>query len=155
MLEHFSDIKPIINTLTRILKPGGIHIHLIIPKKFSTQIIMNILMFPVKLIYNIVKRRPLHGILRRSYRNFPHYENSFSLQEYSKAFEKYGNTVIETNLGGLLIPFTNNLRYIGLGTLFVKLFQKNIIKINNLVKDSKSSIIYRLSPTFTIVSRKN
>ena len=155
LLEHFSELKPIIDNITRLIKPGGIHIHLIIPKKFSTQTIMNILMFPIKLIYNILRRQPLRGILKRSYRNFPHYENSFSLREYCDAFEKNGNKVIKSDLGGLLIPFTNNLKYIGLGHFFIKLFQKQIIKINNKVKNSKSPLIYHLSQTFTIVSRKN
>lgn len=155
LLEHFSDLKPVIDSLTRIIKPGGIHIHLVIPKKFSTQTIMNILTFPAKLANNLIlKRQPLRGILRRSYRNFPHYENSFLWQEYCKAFEESRNEIIKCEPGGLIIPFTYLLKYIGLGYPFVKLFKNNIIKFNNKIGNSTSPLIYSLSQTFTIIARK-
>lgn len=155
LLEHFSDLKPIIDNLTRIVKPGGIHIHLVIPKKFSTQTIMNILFFPVKLANNlIVRRQPLRGILRRSYRNFPHYENTFFWHEYCKAFEEGHNEVLKCEPGGLILPFTYWLTYIGLGYPVVKLFQSQIIKINDRVRNSTSPLIYRLSQTYTIIGRK-
>jgi 2-polyprenyl-3-methyl-5-hydroxy-6-metoxy-1,4-benzoquinol methylase len=155
LLEHFSDLKPIIDNLTRIIKPGGIHIHLVIPKKFSTQTIMNILAFPVKLANNlIVRRQPLRGILRRSYRNFPHYENTFLWHEYCEAFEKSHNDVLKCEPGGLILPFTFWPTYIGLGYPVVKLFQRPINKINDCVRRSTSPLIYRLSQTYTIIGRK-
>lgn len=155
LLEHFADLKPIIDSLTRIIKPGGIHIHLVIPKKFSTQTIMNTLTFPVKLAYNmIIRRQPLQGILKRSFRNFPHYENSFSWHEYCEAFELSRNKVLKCEPGGLLISFTNCLKYIGLGYPLVKLFKGQLIKINNLVGSSSSTLIYSLSQCFTIIARK-
>jgi ubiquinone/menaquinone biosynthesis C-methylase UbiE len=156
LLEHFSDLKPIIDSLTRIIKPGGIHIHLVIPKKFSTQTIMNILMFPIKLVNNlIIRRQPLRGILRRSYRNFPHYENTFLWYEYCGAFEKSRNEVLKCEPGGLILPFIFWTQFVGLGYTIVKLFQSPINKINEWVRKSTSPIIYRLSPTFTIISRKH
>ena len=155
LLEHFSDLKPIIDSLTRIVKPRGIHIHLVIPKKYSTQTIMNILAFPVKLANNlIVRRQPLRGILRRSYRNFPHYENTFLWHEYCEAFEKSHNDVLKCEPGGLILPFTFWPTYIGLGYPVVKLFQRPINKINDCVRHSTSPLIYRLSQTYTIIGRK-
>lgn len=155
LLEHFSDLRPVIDNLTRIIKPGGIHIHLVIPKKFSTQTIINIIMFPIKLINNlIVKRQPLRGILKRSYRNFPHYENTFLWHEYCKAFEERGNEVLKCEPGGLLLPFVYWTSFIGLGYPVVKLFRNQIIKINERVRNSTSPLVYGLSQTFTVISRK-
>jgi len=155
LLEHFCDLKPIIDNLTRMVKPGGIQIHLVIPKKFSTQTIMNILTFPVKLANNIiVRKQPLRGILRRSYRNFPHYENTFFWHEYCKAFEESGNEVLKCEPGGLFLPLIAWPTYIGLGYPVVKLFQSQIIKLNDMVRNSTSPLIYRLSQTYTIIGRK-
>ena len=126
LLEHFSDLKPVIDNLTRIVKPGGIHIHLVIPKKFSTQTIMNFLAFPFKLANNlIVRKQPILGIIRRSYRNFPHYENTFSWHEYCRAFKESGNEVLKCEPGGLFLPFIYWPTYIGLGYPVVKLFQRS------------------------------
>ena len=155
LLEHFYDLKPIIDNLTRFIKPGGIQIHIVIPKKFSTQTIMDILLFPFKLAINLfVRRQPLQGILRRSYRNFPHYENTFSWQEYCKAFEESGNEVLKCQPGGFFLPFIYWPTYIGLGHPIVKLFQRQIVQIANIVCHSTSPLIYRLSQTYTIICRK-
>ena len=156
LLEHFSNLKPIIEKLTRIVKPGGIHIHLVIPKKYSTQTIMNILAFPVKLVNNlIVRKQPLRGILKRSYRNFPHYENTFMWHEYCRAFEESCNEVLKCEPGGLFLPLIAWPMYIGLGYPVIKLFQSQIIKLNNMVRNSTSPLVYRLSQTYTIIARKN
>ena len=156
LLAHFSELKPIIDNLTRIIKPEGIHIHVVIPKKFSTQVIMNIIMYPIKLAINLfVRRQSLRGILRRSYRNYPHFENTFSRQEYCKAFEENGNEIIKCEPGGLIIPFIYWSTFIGLGYPVVKLFSRQIIKINEWVRHSRSSLIYFLSQTFIIYSRKH
>jgi SAM-dependent methyltransferase len=155
LLEHFSQLKPVIDNLTRIIKPGGIHIHLVIPKKFSTQTIMNILTFPFKLANNlIVKKQPLRGILRRSYRDFPHYENTFSWHEYCRVFEESDNKVLKCEPGGLFLPFIHWLTYFGLGYPVAKLFKRQIIQIADKVKNSTSPFIYLLSQTYTIISRK-
>jgi len=155
LLSHFCDLKPIIDNLTRMVKPGGIQIHLVIPKKFSTQTIMNILTFPVKLANNIiVRKQPLRGILRRSFRNLPHYENTFLWHEYCKAFEESGNEVLKCEPGGLILPLIYWPTYIGLGYPVVKLFQSQIIKINDMVRNSTSPLIYRLSQTYRIIGRK-
>ena len=155
LLEHFYDLKPVIDSLTRILKPGGLHIHLVIPKKFSTQTIMNLLTFPVKLTNNIIiRKQPLKGILKRSYRNFPHYENTYSWTEYCEAFEGSHNKVIKCEPGGLIIPFTSSLKYVGLGYPIVKLFQNQIKKINNWVGNSTSPMVYNLSQCFTIIAKR-
>jgi ubiquinone/menaquinone biosynthesis C-methylase UbiE len=156
LLEHFYDLKPIIDNLTRIVRPRGIHIHLVVPKEFSTQTIMNIITFPFKLAINLfVRRQPLRGILKRSYRNFPHYENSFSWQEYCRAFEKSGNEVFKCEPGGLFLPFIYWPTYIGLGYPVAKLFLRQIIQIADKVNNSTSSLIYSLSQSYTIIGRKS
>ena len=35
LLEHFEDLQPIVANITKLVKPGGIQIHCIIPKKLS------------------------------------------------------------------------------------------------------------------------
>jgi SAM-dependent methyltransferase len=155
LLAHFSDLNPIINNLTRILKPGGIHIHLVIPKKFSTQSIFNILVYPLKLIINLfVRRQPLRGILKRSYRNYPHFENTFTWQEYCSVFEESKIKVLKCEPGGLIIPFIHWVNYVGFGYAVVKLFSRQIIKANEWVRSSRSFLVYYLSQTFIIYGRK-
>jgi len=155
LLSHFSDLRPIINNLTRIVKPGGIQIHLVLPNKFSTNTISLVLMFPVKLANNlIIRRQPLRGILKRSYRNFPHYENTFSWQEYCRAFEESDNEVLKCEPNGLISPFSAWFTYSGLGYPVVKLFQGWILKLNDMVRNSTSPLIYSLAQTYIITSRK-
>jgi SAM-dependent methyltransferase len=155
LLEHFADLGPLVQSLTRVVKPGGIHIHLVIPKKFSTQTVTNLFAFPFKLANNlIVRRQPLRGILQRSYRNFPHYENSYSWREYCAKFEKCGNEILKCEPGGLILPFVYWPTYLGLGYAVVKLLREPILKANNWVGRSTSPAIYLLSQTFTVIARK-
>ena len=55
LLEHFEDLRPLIKNLTRLVKPGGIQIHVIIPKKFSTQISNNLIWFPYMFLHFAIK----------------------------------------------------------------------------------------------------
>ena len=135
-----------------MVKPGGIQIHLVIPKKFSTQTIMNLFWFPAVLVRNFIRGEASKGIIRRSYRDFPHYENSYSWKEYCKAFEEEGNEIIECEPGSLILPFI--LRPLCIGKTIVKLFNKQIISINEKVRRSKTPLIYFFSQTFTIVCKK-
>ncbi|TRZ88827.1 class I SAM-dependent methyltransferase [bacterium] len=152
LLEHFDDLYPLIKNLTRMVKPGGIQIHLVIPKKFSTTTMRDFVLFPAKLVRNIIKR-DFRDIFRRSYRDFPHYENRFSWKQYCNVFNEQGNDVIKCEPGGLILPFMMFPLEIG-GKLIVKLFHKQILFINDVVKRSTHPFTYFLSTTFTIVCRK-
>jgi SAM-dependent methyltransferase len=107
LLEHFRDLEPLVKQLTRLVKPGGIQIHIVITKKFSTQTIANLIRFPYRLLYLALLKRDFRGIIRRSYRDFPHYENSFSAQEYAKAFVEGGNEIIYCEPWNLIFPIIN------------------------------------------------
>ena len=156
LLEHFEKLEPIIEGVTRIVKPGGIHIHVIIPKKFSTRVIVSTLMFPFKLALNLfVRRQRLKGILKRSYRNFPHFESTFTRHDYARVFEKSGNKVLKCEPGGLIIAFLDPLTQIGLGYPLVKLFSNQIISINEWVRNSRSKMTYSFSQSFILYCRKN
>jgi 2-polyprenyl-3-methyl-5-hydroxy-6-metoxy-1,4-benzoquinol methylase len=152
LLEHFNELKPVIRNLTNMVKPDGLQIHLAIPKKFSTQVIMNLIWFPYSLTKNILRMQPLQGIIKRSYRDFPHYENSFSWEEYCGAFEEEGNDIIKCEPGGIILPFI--LRPNLLGKAIVRLFSKQIISMNDVVKRSTFPLTYFFSTTFTVVCRK-
>ena len=152
LLEHFEELSPVIRNLTRMVKPGGIQIHLIIPKKFSTQTIMNLFWFPFRLAKNIVKGQDLRGIIKRSYRDFPHYENKFSWREYCSAFVEEGNKIIKCEPGGLIIPFISLPS--GMGIPIVKIFDNQIIWLNELVRHSMSRLVYFFAQTITIVCAK-
>lgn len=152
LLEHFEELSPVIRKLTRMVRPGGIQIHLIIPKKFSTQTIMNLFWFPFRLTKNILKGQKLRGIIIRSYRDFPHYENKFSWREYCSAFAEEGNKVVTCEPGGLILPFI--LLPHGMGNPIIKLFDNQIIWLNNLVRHSRSPLTYFFAQTFTIVCVK-
>jgi SAM-dependent methyltransferase len=155
LLEHFEDLEPVVRSLTRVIRPGGLHIHLVIPKKFSTQTLVNVCTFPFKLFINlVVRRQPLKGILRRSYRNFPHYENTYSWQQYWDQFERGGNAVLECAPGGLALPFLYWTSFVGLGHPAVKVFGRWLLAVNERVTRSTSPVVRQLSQTFTIVARK-
>ena len=155
LLEHFVDLDPLVQSLTRLIKPGGLHIHVVVPKKFSTQTIVDVLMFPFKLAINLfVRRLPIRGIVKRSYRNFPFYENSYSWQQYCAAFAKGGNEVLNCEAGSLILSLFYWPTHVGLGYPAMKLYAGLMERVNNWVRDSKSPAVYRFSQTFTIIGRK-
>jgi len=150
LLEHFQELRPVIRNITNMVKSGGIQIHLVIPKKFSTQTIMDLIWFLPRLAKNLLKGQKLKGIIKKSYRDFPHYENSFSYRIYCSVFEEEGNKIIKCEPGGLIIPLINLPKGI-MGNFIVKLFGRQLIRINDVVRRSESSFVYFLAPTFTIV----
>jgi SAM-dependent methyltransferase len=152
LLEHFKDLKPLVANLTRMVRPGGIQIHLIVPKKFSTQIINNVIWFPYNFLRLAIKKRDFKDIIRRSYRDFPHYENSFSASDYSRAFVEGGNEVIKVEPGDALTPLIRVP--LGFGNILVSLFPKQLKKLMKLTHRTQSKFIYFLSPTFTVICRK-
>ena len=152
LLEHFQELRPIVSDVTRLVKPGGIQIHCIIPKKFSTQTIMNIALYPVRFAYNLFTGR-FKRIFIASYRDFPHYENTFTADEYCRAFEAEGNTILRSEAGGILYPLF--ALPLGIGPLLVKRFFRTIVKLVRLTDRTESRLLHLIAPTFTIICRKN
>ena len=152
LLEHFEDLQPILNSITRLVKPGGIQIHCIIPNKLSTETIMNVFLFPLRIIKNIILGN-FDKIITRSYRDFPHYENSFSAVHYCNAFESVGNKILRCEAGGILYPFLN-LPF-GIGDLLTRAFPQILAKLIRKFDRTESHLLHSISPTFYIVARKN
>jgi len=153
LLEHFEDIRPVIHAMTSLLKPRGLQIHCIIPKKFSTDSIMNFVKYPARFIRNAAKR-DFEDIFYKSFRDFPHYENSFSAKEYCCVFREEGNTIIKSRAGGLLYPFMAQLPF-GAGNFLARRFSGALCNLIKKTDRSESGILHFLSPTFQIVCRKN
>lgn len=152
LLEHFEDLDKLTKSLTEFLKPGGIHIHCVITKKFSTIMLQDIYMYPFRFLKRLVTGR-LDGIFVKSYRDFPHYENSYSYTEYCQSFERSGNTIISCQAAGILVPFVNLPR--PLGSLFVRAFGKIIYRVIRRLDRKTGHLYHVLAPTFYLVARKN
>lgn len=151
LLEHFKSLQPLVKNLTRLVKPGGIQIHIIIPKKFSTETIANLVKFPYRFLSLAIKHREFHEIIRKSYRDFPHYENSFTEQEYSKAFEDCGNEILYCEPWNLLFPLIN-FRFIR--DIVVKHFPDKIEQIYRKLRHRKYRMLYIFSVAYWITCRK-
>ena len=153
LLEHFENIKPVINSMTNLLKPGGIQIHCVIPKKFSTESIMNFIWYPARFIRNVI-RRNFRDIFSRSYRDFPHYENSFSAKDYCRVFMEEGNLIIKCEAGGVLYPFIAQLPF-GINNFLVTRFSGVLSNLIKRTSRSESKILHLLSVSFLIVCCKD
>ena len=152
LLEHFEDLSPILASITRMVIPGGIQIHCIIPKKLSTQTLMFLLLYPFRFAKNLLSRK-FQRIFSVSYRDFPHYENSFSAEEYCREFRRQGNTILRCEAGGILYPFISSLPF-GLGDTFVKTFPVGLARWIRVTDRTENRVLHLLSPTFYIVCRK-
>lgn len=151
LLEHFERLDELTKSLTDFLKPGGIHIHCVIPKKFSTIMLQDIFMYPFRFIKRLIGGQT-KGIFVKSYRDFPHYENSYSYKEYCQSFEKSGNQIILCQANGILIPFINLPR--PLGNILVQTFGKLIYRFMHKL-DRKNGYLYHFfAPAFYLVARK-
>ncbi len=153
LLEHFEDIGPVINSMTNLLKPGGIQIHCVIPKKFSTESIMNCVWFPARFIRNII-RRNFKDILRKSFRDFPHYENTFSAKEYCRVFRDAGNQILKNEAGGILYPFIGQLPF-GINDMIAAKFGISLADLIIRTSRSESRVPHFLACSFLIVCRKD
>lgn len=152
LLEHFEDLDALVARLTRFVRPGGLQIHLVITKKFSTATINNLIWFPYKFLRLALKKRDFKNIVSRSYRDFPHYENTYSYREYARAFEGGGNKVLRCEPGDVLTPLI--LLPFGVGDVIVKAMGKQIRALHRATHRTESHLLHVLSPTFTIVCRK-
>jgi SAM-dependent methyltransferase len=152
LLEHFRDLRPLIKSLTRMVKPGGIQIHVVIPKKFSTDTLANLIRFPYRLFNFLFIKKEFRNIIRRSFRDFPHYENSFSPEEYSKTFKDFGNRIIYCEPWSLLFPLLN---FFLIRDIVVRYFPKQIEKIYRRLRHrTKSRLLYLFSVAYWIVCKK-
>lgn len=152
LLEHFEDLPPILAGITRRVKPGGIQIHCIIPKKFSTQTLANLALYPFKFVINLLSGK-FRRIFSVSYRDFPHFENRFSAVEYCQAFEREGNTILRCEAGGILYPFLSSLPF-GFDRKLVKTFPTGLARCIRITDRTENKLLHFLSPTFYIVCRK-
>jgi 2-polyprenyl-3-methyl-5-hydroxy-6-metoxy-1,4-benzoquinol methylase len=152
LLEHFEDLQPIVASITKLVMPGGIQIHCIIPKKLSTQTLMNLALYPFRFARNL-----LHGKFERifgaSFRDFPHYENSYTAEEYCRAFRREGNTILRCEAGGILFPFI--ALPMGIGNMLVKACSITLSKLIRRTDRTESRFLHLIAPTFYIVCRKN
>ncbi|MFH2138231.1 MAG: class I SAM-dependent methyltransferase [Candidatus Omnitrophota bacterium] len=154
LLEHFEKLNQVVKASTQLLKPGGIQIHCVITRKFSTQTVMQILFYPVNLIKNLLNSKRHKNIFKKSYRDFPHYENAFSYREYCRIFQEEGNSVLKCEAGGVLYPFIAFLPF-GIGNFVVTKFQKVLSELIRKIDRSESKIMHFFSPTFLIICRKD
>jgi len=88
VLEHFEDMAPAVKEMVRILKPDGIFFASVSPKKYSIQLVGNLINTIMRFLYNLKHLRFRDAFLN-SYPTAPgFYENSFSSQEYIEVMEK-------------------------------------------------------------------
>jgi len=153
LLEHFTDISAPIRATTKLLKPGGIHIHCVIPKKASSQTLMDAVYFPARFVRNAWRNRSFRNILKKSFRDFPHYENSFSERYYADVFRKENCEVLKCEAGSFLFPFF--ALPFGIGNLISRCFSRFLVGVIRMTDRSQSRLMHLVSPTFYIVCRKN
>ena len=156
LLEHFKDLKPLATSLTRFVRPGGIQIHLVVPKKFSTMNLSYLIWFPYNFIHFAIRKRDFRNIVKRSYRDFPHFENTFSAREYADAFREAGNEIIRCEPQDVLYAFLR-LPPPSLGNFLVRAFKKQLERWYRSTHRGKtnSRLLQFLSPAFVVVCRKN
>lgn len=152
LLEHFESLRPLTDNLTRMIKSGGIQIHLVIPKKFSTQTISQIIWFPYQLLHHAIKKRDFNNIIKKSWRDFPHYESRFGPEDYKKAFRDAGNEIIRCEFRDSLLP----LIYLPMriGNIMVKCFPGTTMNLFRVTNRTESRFMYFLSTAFCIICRK-
>lgn len=152
LLEHFRDLHPLVANLTRLVRPGGIQVHIVITKKFSTQTMGDLIWFPYRFLHLALRKREFKNIIRKSYRDFPHYENSFSAGEYVRAFSEGGNVVIRCEPRDVLLPLVHlPLR---IGNLLTRWSPEKMLNLFKLTNRTESRILHFLSPAFYLVCRK-
>ena len=113
LLEHFEEVQPLIDEMVRVLKPCGLFFADIVPKRFSVQLLFDVLInTPLIVVKKLIKGRPteirteIEGLF-----NPPFYENSYSMGEYRKFMKRSGladiymtgnNPFPSIHVGGLL-----------------------------------------------------
>lgn len=156
LLEHFEDLAPLTKSLTTFVRPGGIQLHLIVPKKFSTMHLSYLMWFPYKFLHFAVRKRDFRNIVKRSYRDFPHFENRFTAEQYCEAFRRAGNEIIRCEPQDVLYGFIR-VPPPALGNFVVSAFRKPLERWYRATHRGKthSRLLHWLSPAFVVVCRKN
>ena len=155
LLEHFEDLKPLAANLTRFVRPGGIQIHLIVPKKFSTSNFSYLIWFPYNFLHFAIKKREFRNIIKRSYRDFPHFESTFLAREYAEAFRAAGNDIVRCEPQDVLYAFLR-VPPPALGKFIVRTLRKPLERWYRATHRGKtnSDLLHWLSPAFVVVCRK-
>ena len=111
LLEHFTDVRPVIKEMVRVLKPGGLFAATIITKRFSCQSLTDYTInFTAKFVKRALTAR-FKNIIKTSGRNFPFYENSIPVETYRQVMRESGlEQVVVTGTGGF--PFFALPRFI-------------------------------------------
>lgn len=151
LLEHFEEIETIIHRMNTLLKVDGIHIHAIIPKKFSTQVVADICLYPFRFAKNVLKGN-FSEIFTKSYRDFPHFENAYKPEEYCEVFKKNGCEILRCEASGTAYPFI--ALPMGLGNLLVRVASNPLLKFFSWIDRKESRFLLNISPCFYIVCRK-
>ena len=151
LLEHFEDLDPVISGITALLKPGGLQIHTIVPKKFSTQILADLTWYPFRFAKRLLKGQ-FSGIFQKSFRDFPHYESTFQAEHYCNLLRNSGHEILRCEASGTLYPFIS-LPF-GLGGLLVRVATKPLLRLFFWMDRRSSAFVHKLSPCFYIVARK-
>jgi|GEM_PF-3042733 len=152
LLEHFEDVRPVIRNMTGLLRQGGIQIHTIIPKKFSSRVIMDGLYFPFRLARNLLRQRDYTDIVRKSYRDFPHFENRFNTAEYARFFEGAGNRVLKCSAMGILNPFIALPS--PLGDFLARTFPAALMNLMTKINRLEGSLAHALAPVIYVVGQR-
>lgn len=153
LLEHFEDVEQILKVASNIIRPGGIHAHLIIPKKFSTQTMADTLWFPLRLGKKLVKEpTPWGTLISRSFRDFPHFENAYNHKEYADFFRNTGNEVLRCEAWNSLFPLVSLPR--PLGGLLERAAGGPIMKLMKKADRKQSDLMHQLASSIYIVARK-
>ena len=113
--------------------------------------LQDIVLYPFRFLKRLFKAQ-FKGILVKSYRDFPHYENSYSYKEYCRSFERSGNQVISCQAAGILVPVVNLPR--PLGEVLVRLFGKLIYRATRSLDRRTGYFYHVLAPTFYLIARK-
>jgi ubiquinone/menaquinone biosynthesis C-methylase UbiE len=92
VIEHFHDVRPVIQEMMRVLRPGGLLFIDIVPKRFNVQTLANLTFnWWAAIGHGLLTGKPLAG-LRKARELFrpPFYENSFTRAEYAAWMREAG-----------------------------------------------------------------
>jgi ubiquinone/menaquinone biosynthesis C-methylase UbiE len=92
LIEHFVDVRAIIQEMVRLVRPGGVLFLDIVPKRFNVQTIANITFnWYAALAHGLLTGRPREGWLRaRALFAPPFFENSYRMEQYAGWMEEAG-----------------------------------------------------------------
>jgi ubiquinone/menaquinone biosynthesis C-methylase UbiE len=98
LLEHFEDYQAVLAEQFRVLKPGGIIIANIVPKKWSVQRCFSFVNVIFSMIYQLLKRlKMVDPVLKESKK--PVYRSAHGAQVYSDGLRSIGAEIVHQ--GGL------------------------------------------------------